>query len=324
MRRRDFIKGMVSSLAAWPLTARGQQANKIPIVGLLGTDSSVWRTWVAAFADRLRELGWIEGHTVQLEYGWSEARPERVADIAVDFIRQRVDVIVAVSGAIPIIRQATTSIPIVFPISVDPIGSGLITNLSSPSGNVTGLSLESIDLAGKRLELLRQIVPNLHRLAIIFHPAYSASALESREVQFAARAFDMEVVSHEFRRAEDLAPIFETLKREAEALYVVEDSLVSANSQRIVTLTLTSRIPAVFYNRDVVVAGGLMSYGPNFPNLFRRTAEIVDKILRGTKPADIPVEQPTKFEFVINLTTAKGLGLTVPPSLMSLADELIE
>jgi putative tryptophan/tyrosine transport system substrate-binding protein len=328
MKRREFItligRALARGAAVWPVAAWTQQAGKVPIIGVLGTDSVVWRPWITAFADRLRELGWVEGHTLNIEYRWSGARPERIADIAAEFVRQNVDVIVTVSGAIPLVRQATTAIPIVFAISVDPIGIGLITSLSRPNGNITGLSIEATDLAGKRLELLREVVPHLSRLAVIFHASYSASVLESHEVQAAGRTFGLEVMPHEIQRSEDIAPVFAALKGKVDALYVVEDSLVSANSARIIALTLSDQLPTVFYTRDLVLAGGLMSYGPNFPALFRRSAEFVDKILRGTKPADIPVEQPTKFELVINLKTAKSLGLKFPQTLLVAADEVIE
>jgi putative tryptophan/tyrosine transport system substrate-binding protein len=324
MRRRDFIALLNGVIGNWPLTARAQQAGKLPTIGVLGTNSTVWRPWTAAFSERLRELGWVDGQNIAIQYRWSEARPERVSEIAAEFVRLKTDVIVTVSGAIPIVRRQTTTIPIVFPISVDPIGMGLITNLSRPSGNVTGLSIESTDVAGKRLQYLREIVPHLRRLAIIFHGSYSAAVIENDAVQVAAHTLGLEVAPREIRRAEDIAPAFEAFKGQADALYVVEDSLISVNSERIVGLTLRDRLPTVFYAREVASAGGLLSYGPSYPALFRRAADFVDKILRGTKPDDIPVEQPTKFELVINLRTAKILGVTIPQTLLATADEVIE
>ena len=214
-------------------------------------------------------------------------------------------------------KQATSAIPIVFAVAADPVGSGLVASLARPGGNVTGLSIQAPDLAGKRLELLREVVPGLRRLAILANVGNPGAVLEMGEVQAAAHTLGIEVVTLEIRRAEDIAPAFEALKGRAEALYVVADPLVNTNRVRINTLALAARLPTMYDSREYVEAGGLMSYGPNFPDLFRRAGDYVDKILRGAKPADLPVEQPTKFDLVINLTTAKALGLTVPPSLLA-------
>ena len=274
---------------------------------------------------RLRELGWIEGRTVAIEYRWAEGRSERFAEIAAEFVRLKVDVIVtAGTAAVVAAKQATSVIPIVFAAAGDPVGTGLVASLARPGGNVTGLSNQSADLAGKRLELLREVVPGLRRLAIMANVGNPIGVLEMGEVQAAARTLGLEVVTLEIRRAEDIAPAFEALKGRADALYVVTDPLVNTNRIRINTLALGARLPTMHGIREYVEAGGLMSYGPNFPDLFRRAADYVDKILRGAKPADIPVEQPTKFDLVINLTTAKALGLDVPPTLLARADEVIE
>ena len=273
---------------------------------------------------RLRELGWIEGRTIAIEYRWSEGRPERNAEIAAEFVRLKVDVIVTNNFALPTLMQATEVIPIVFPLGTDPVGGGLVASLARPGGNVTGLSMQSADLAGKRLELLREVLPRLRRLAIIGNVGNPQAVLEMGEVQTVARGLGIEVAPLEIRRAEDITPAFEALKAQADALYVVGDALVNANRTRIMTLSLSARLPTIFNARSFVEAGGLMSYGPNFSDQFRRTAELVDKILRGTKPGDIPVEQPSRFELVINLTTAKGLGLTIPDSFLLRADEVIE
>jgi ABC-type uncharacterized transport system substrate-binding protein len=323
MRRRRFI-GFLGGLAVLPFAAGAQPGSRLPIIGFLGPDASSWNPWTAAFAKRLRELGWTEGRTIAIEYRWSEGRPGRVAEIAAEFVRLKVDVIVTVGSAVPTLKQATAVIPIVFAVATDPLGDGLVTNLARPGGNITGLSQQSTDLVGKRLELLRNVVPNLHRLAIMANVGYPGAVLEIREVQAAARALGIDVASLEIRRAEDVAPAFASLRPAADALYVAGDALVNANRTRIITLSLTARLPTIFYSRDFVQAGALMSYGPNYTDELRRAADLVDKILHGTKPGDIPVEQPTKFEFVINLTTAKALGLTIPASYLSLADELIE
>jgi putative ABC transport system substrate-binding protein len=290
----------------------------------LGADATVWGPWTAAFVARLRELGWIEDRTIAIEYRWDGGHAERDTEIAAEFVRLKVNVMVANGATIAALKQATAVIPIVFPVAIDPVGGGLVASLARPGGNVTGLSDRATDTAGKRLELLREVVPRLRRLAIIVDVGYPSAVLEMGEVQVAARTLGLEVVTLEVRRGEDIAPAFEGSKAKADALYVVQDALIAANRTRIITLALGARLPTIFKTRDYVQAGGLMSYGPNFPALFRRAAELVDKILRGTKPGDIPVEQPTKFDLVVNLTTAKVLGLTLPESFLLRADEVIE
>jgi len=324
MRRREFITLFGSAAISWPLAAQAQQAGKLPTIGFLGADASAFIPWTAAFVQRLGELGWIDGHTVAIEYRWSEGRPERAAEIAAEFVRLKVDVIVTYGTAVPFVKQATTVIPVVFTIANDPVGGGLVASLARPGGNITGLSMQSTDLAGKRFELLREVVPGLRRLAIMVHVGSPQAVLEMSEVQAAARALGLEVAPLEIQRAEDIADASAALTAKADALYVVADALFAANRTRIITLALGARLPTTLPTRDYVQAGGLMSYGANYPALFRRDAEIVDKILRGTKPADIPIEQPTKFDLVINLTTAKALGLEVPHNLLVLADEVIE
>jgi putative ABC transport system substrate-binding protein len=274
--------------------------------------------------ERLRELGWIDGRTIAIEYRWTEGRPERTTEIAAEFVRLKVDVIVTFGTAVPIVKQATTVIPVVFAIAQDPVGGGLVASLAKPGGNVTGLSLQASDVAGKRVELLREVVPQLRRLAILVDFGNPQSVLEMGEVQAAARMLGIEVAPLAIRRAEDIAPAFEALKPQADALYVVTNALINANRTRIITLALGARLPTIFNTRDLVQAGGLMSYGPKNSDLFRHSADYVDKILRGVKPGDIPVEQPTKFEFVFNLTTAKALAVTVPSSLLARADEVIQ
>jgi putative tryptophan/tyrosine transport system substrate-binding protein len=324
VRRRDFIKVIAGSMTAWPLAARAQRPGKLPTIGFLGTDALVWSPYTAAFVQRLRELGWIEGRTIAIEYRWSEGHPARNAEIAAEFVRMKVDVILTNTTAAGTVKQATSVIPIVFPLGIDPVGGGLIGSLAQPGGNVTGVTNQQSDLAGKRLELLREVLPRLRRLAIIGNVGSPQAVLEMGEVQAGARTFGLEVAPLEIRRAEDVAPAFESLKDQADALYVVGDALVAANRTRIITFSLSARLPTIVGIREFAQAGVLMSYGPNFSDQFRRAAELVDKILRGTKPGDIPVEQPTKFELVINLTTAKALGLTMPPTLLARADQIIE
>ena len=325
MMRRDFITLLGGAVAALPLAARAQQPAKLPTIGYLGTAAaSAWAPWTAAFVQRLRELGWIEGRTVAIQYRWAEGRAERWAEIASEFVRLKVDVIVSGGNAAVVAKQASTVIPIVFALVDDPVGMGLVASLARPGGNVTGLSVQQTELAGKRFELLREVVPGLRRLAIIANAEYPFAMLEMAEFQTAARTLGLDVAPFEIRRAEDIVPAFEALEGRADALYVVGDALVITHRIRINTLALAARLPTIHVAREFVESGGLMSYGPNFADLFRRAADYVDKILRGTKPAEIPVEQPTKFDLVINLTTAKALGLTIPESFLLRADEVIE
>ena len=325
MRRREFIALLGGASVAWPIAARAQQAGKLPTIGFLGAaTSSAWSQWVAAFVQRLRELGWIEGRTVAIEFRWAEGRPERSAEIAAEFVRLKVDVIVTSGAALLEAKQATSSIPTVFAIANDPVGSGFVANLARPGGNITGLSLQGTELAGKRLALLREVVPDFHRLAILANSNNRGAVLEMSEVETTARTLGLTVVTAEIRRAEDIAPALESLKGRADALYITTDGLLNAYRLRISILALGLQLPTMHGFREFVDVGGLMSYGANYPDLFRRAAEYVDKILRGAKPGDIPVEQPTKFDFVINLTTAKALGLTIPESFLLRADEVIE
>jgi putative ABC transport system substrate-binding protein len=326
MRRREFITLLGGAAAAWPLTARAQQPAKLPTIGFLGAaTSSVASQWVIAFEKRLRELGWIEGRTVAIEYRWAEARTERYSEIAAELVGLKVDVIVTWASA-PVLaaKQATMLIPIVFAAQMDPVGAGVVASLARPGGNVTGLSIQQTDTAGKRLELLREVVRNLGRLAIMGNAGAPGAVLEMREVQATARTLGLEVTTREIRQAEDIAPAIEVLKSRADALYVATDPLVFTNRIRINTLALNARLPTIYGSREYVDAGALMSYGPNFSDLFRRAADYVDKILRGAKPGDIPVEQPTKFDLVINRKTAKALGIDVPPTLLARADDVIE
>ena len=324
MKRREFIT-LLGGAAAWPLAARAQQGSRLPTIGFLGTGTpSAWSHWVAAFAQRLRELDWIEGRTVAIEYRWAEGRSERYTEIATEFVRLKVDVIVTVGTAVAAAKQATSTIPIVFAIAVDPVGSGMVASLAHPGGNATGLSVQSTELAGKRIELLREVLPNLRSLAIIADMSYSGSVLEAAEAQAAARKVGIDVDVLEIRRAQDIVPAFDALKSGAQALYVCPDALVNANHARINTLALGARLPTIHPFREYLGAGGFMSYGVNNADMFRRAGDFVDKILKGAKPADLPVEQPTKFELVINLTTAKALGLKIPESFLLRADEVIE
>jgi putative ABC transport system substrate-binding protein len=273
----------------------------------------------------MREHGWIEDRTVVIEYRWAEGRGERFAEIATEFVGLKVDVIVtAGTDAVVAAKKATSVIPIVFGTAGDPVANGLVASLARPGGNVTGLSNQSADIAGKRIELLREVVPSLRRLGIMANIASYIGVLEMRDALAVARTLGLGVAMLEIRKANDIAPAIEALKGGADALYVVTEPLVNTNRVQINALALAAGLPTLHGQRPYVEAGGLMSYGANIPNLFRRAADMVDKILRGTKPSDIPVEQPTKFDLVINLATARALGLQVPEKVLALADEVIE
>ena len=326
LKRREFITLLGGALATWLIASRALQAAKLPTIGFLGqTTRSGGSEWIAAFVQRLHELGWNEGRTIAIEYRWAEGREERFAELAAELVRLKVDVIVT-SGtpAVMASKQATSDIPIVFATAGDPVGNNLVASLARPGGNVTGLSILGADLAGKRLELLREVVPGLHRLAIIGNVGNPFTVLEMGQVQAAASTLGLEVATLEIRRAQDIAPAFEALKGRGEALYVCADALANTNRIRINILAVGARLPTMHGSGDYVEAGGLMSYGANFPDQFRRAADYVDKILHGAKPGTIPIEQPTKFDLIVSLITAKALGLTVPPPLIGRADEVIE
>jgi putative tryptophan/tyrosine transport system substrate-binding protein len=311
MKRRDFITLLGSAVTSLPLVTRAQQPAKLPIIGFLGPTSLLgWRAYVPAFTQRLGELGWIDGRTATIEYRWADGREERYSEIADEFVRSKVDV--------------TSVIPIVLAVSNDPVGDGLVASLARPGGNVTGLSVIAPELVGKRLESLREVLPRLRRLAILGNAGYPAAVLEMSELEAAARKLGLAVDTLAVRTAEDIAAVMETLRGRSDALYVCPDSLTATNSIRLGALALKAQIPTMHGVREFVEDGGLMSYGPNLTELFRRAGDYVDKILRGAKPGDLPIEQPTKFELVINLKTAKALGVAVPEALLARADDVIE
>ena len=326
MRRREFIAFVGTTAVAWPFAARAQQTGKVPTIGILGPNTlSVNNLRLGALTQRLREFGWIEGRTIAIEYRWAEGREDHAAEIAAEFVRLAVNVMVT-WGTTHVIaaKHATSIIPIVFAAAGDPVGTGLVASLAHPGGNVTGLSLENSDLASKRVALLREIVPGLSRLAIFGNVASPNVVLEMGETRTAARALGLEVVMSEIRRGDDITPAIEALRGSAEALYLCGDPLATLYQIRINTLAHGARLPTMASYREFVASGGLMSYGPDYIDLFRRAADLVDKVLRGTNPANIPVEQPTKFSLIINLTTAKALGLTIPEAFLARADEIIE
>src|SRR5262249_34414734 len=324
MRRREFVT-LLGGVATWPLAARAQGVKR-PTIGLLGGATASARTqWTAAFVQRLRELGWVEGKTVAIEYSWVEGRFERSPAIIAEFVRLKVDVIVTHATLnVLAAKQVTSVIPIVFASAGDPVGNGLVTSLARPGANVTGLSVQSTDLVHKSVELLRDLLPKLGRVAILYHVGNPVTALQTDAVKAVAGRFGVAVVIVEIRGAEDIATAIEALEGRSDALIIPSEPLYNTNRTQINSSTLRAQLPTIYFDRVYVDTGGLMSYGPNWPSFWRRAAELVDKTLRGAKPADIPVEQPRTFELVINLKTAKTLGLEIPPTLLARADEVIE
>jgi putative ABC transport system substrate-binding protein len=321
----EFIAGLsvATSLGVWPLATFAQGPPKS--LGFLGAaDATSYTQWIAAFVRRLRELGWIEGRTVAIEYRWAEGSSKRATEFLDEFVRLKVDVIVTTGAALLASGHATSPIPVVLATSNDPIGSGLISSLARPGGNITGLSNQQSDLASKRLELLRQVIPNFRRLAVLANADNSASMIEMREVETTARTVGLEAIPAEVRRAEEISPALEMLKGRVEALYICSDFFIFTHRAHINSLALSLQLPTIYSESENVEMGALMSYGPSFSDMFRRAADFVNKILRGAKPADLPVEQPMKFYLAINVGTAKALGLTVPETLLATADDVIQ
>jgi putative ABC transport system substrate-binding protein len=326
MRAQALLAALIATIGAWPFAAPAQaQPARLPTIGFLGASSASGQAeWTAAFVERLRELGWIEGQTVRIEYRWAEGRNERFAEFADEFVRLNVDVILTDGGATLAAKRVTSAIPIVFAVAADPLGGGYVASLARPGGNVTGSSVQASDTAGKRLGLLREALPDLTRVAVLVNPSYPATLLETRELEAAADKLGIEVVRAEIRKPGEIAPAINAVKDRAEALYVCTDSFANSNRAAINAAALAAGLPTMQGFRDATRAGGLMSYGANFPALFRRAAEKVDMILRGAKPGDLPVEQPSRFDLVINLKTAETLGVNIPAALYAAAEELIE
>ncbi len=324
MKRREFFVA-ISGVALGPMIAHAQRTGHLPVVGVLGTGTaSSWRHYADAFEARLQELGWQHERTVSIQYRWAEGRSERFAEIAAEFVRAKVDVIVTGGGAVMAAKQITSSIPIVFALANDPVGTGLVASLARPGGNVTGLSQQAPDLAAKRIEILREFVPGMRQVAVLGNAGYPAAVLEMKEVMDAAGRQGIETLSADIRRSEDIAPAILAIAGKAQALYVVADPLAGSNQVAINTLASRAKLPTMHGIREYAESGGFLSYGPSIAGLFHRAAEYVDRILRGAKPANLPVEQPTHFELVVNLKTAQVLGLTVPQAALERADEVIE
>jgi putative ABC transport system substrate-binding protein len=326
VRRREFIALVGAAAATWPLGGYAQQLGKILTIGLIGANTeAVDRPRIAAFVQRLGELGWVQGRNIVIDYRSAGGIVERVGEFRAEFVRLPVAVLLTAGDAqVLAAMRAAPTIPIVFFAAGDPVGNGLVASLARPGGNVTGRSLQLTDTAGKRVELLREITPALRRVAFFGNFTNPTVALERDAAEAAARKLGLENIRSEIKAAEDIPAAIEQLKGRAEALYVCADPLISSNTARINELALEARLPNMHTYAYSVEAGGLISYGPDFPDLWRRGADTVDKILKGERPANIPVEQPTKFDLVINLKTAKALGLIVPPILLATADEMIE
>ena len=326
MRRREFIGVLYGAAATWSLAAQAQQPARTPTIGFLGAASpELASPWVSAFVKRLNALGWVEGRNLHIEYRWAGARSELYSEIAAEFSSRKVDVIVTWASAPTLAaKRATATIPIVFAAQMDPVRAGVVDSLARPGGNITGMSIQQTDTAGKRIELLREVVPGLARLAVLANAGAPGAMIEMHEVSETARRLGLEVVQFEVGQAADIVAAFATLKGQAEALYVATDPLIFTDRFEINAMAQRRRLPTIYGGREYADAGGLMSYGPNWADLFRRAAEQVDKILRGAKPAEIPVEQPTKFDLVVNLKAAKAMGLDLPASLLARADEVIE
>ena len=325
MRRRQFI-ALLGGAAAWPLAAQAQQAAKVFRIGFLFYGSSGPSPELDAFQQGLREFGYIEGQNIAVEYRFASGQVERLRDLATELVRLKPDVIVTpATPASLAAKQATGTIPIVFAGVADAVGAGLIANLARPDGNVTGLTSISAELGGKRLELLKRLVNNASRVAVLYNPDDRSNVLLLKELQEAAPALTLTLQPFEVREPSEFEGAFAAMTRDrADAMFGAAGILTFQHRQTIVDLAANSRLPTLWGHRQFVEAGGLMSYAVNFYDQIRRTAAYVDQILKGAKPGDLPVQQPTKFEFILNLKTAKALGLTIPPDVIAIADEVTE
>jgi putative tryptophan/tyrosine transport system substrate-binding protein len=326
MKRRDFL-GVLGGAAAWPLAARAQQPTTVQRVGYLSDESRSFG--LASFElviKTLRELGYVEGRNIVFESRYADGKHDLLLGFAAELVHQRVDVIVAVgTPAAQAAKNATEAIPIVFSRVADPIALGLVTSLARPTGNLTGVSVVTTDLDAKRLQILTEVIPGIERVGVLWEPTFPSAPLELTKIEHAARLLNIELESIGVRRAEELeAAMYAVVGRRGQALIVVPGLLFTEQRQRIAEIAIKNRLPTMLSRREHVEAGGLMSYGTNYSDMYRRAANYVYKLLKGTKPSDLPVEQPTKFELVINLKTAKLLGITVPPTLLTRADEVIE
>jgi putative ABC transport system substrate-binding protein len=328
MRRREFIALLWGATVSWPPPSHAQRPPKIHRIGYLGAGAkSVLPAGLDAFRQQLRQLGYDEGRNILIEYRWGGEQDDRLIGLARELVNLPVEVIV-VEGHTPAItaaKRATDSIPIIMAVSGDPVHTGLVASLARPGGNVTGLTILTPDLAAKRLEILNEVLPKLGRVAVLWNAANPVKLLDWQETQSAARKMGLELQSIEVRNSADIDAVLHKPRMDrADALVVFSDGLINAHRKNIVDFAVSNRLPGMYPYREFVIEGGLISYAPSYTDLFRRAAIYVDKVLQGASPANLPVEQPTKFELIINLKVAKALDLTVPPSLLARADEVIE
>ena len=325
MKRLFRLFLIIAFLSAGPV-AEAQQPARSPRIGILLPPSASFNSArVEAFRQRLRELGYVEGKNIFFEYRYAEGKLERLPDLAAELVRLKVDVIVAAGPAGPAAKKATATIPIVFATFANPVGSGLVSSLARPGGNITGLSLMTPDLDGKRLELLKESFPKVARVAFLWMPSGSMGNVPLKDMEAAAKALGVKLQSLEVRSLDDFESAFARAKRDgAQALITYPGPLINTQQRQVLDFAAKKRLPAMYPNSEFVEAGGLMSYSPNYTDLFRRAADFVDKILKGTKPADIPVEQPMKFEFIVNLKTAKQIGVTIEPNVLVRANRVIK
>jgi putative tryptophan/tyrosine transport system substrate-binding protein len=326
MRRREFLVLLTGAAAAWPLTAAAQQPGKLARIGYLGFGTAfAWSTRVEAMRAGLRDLGYIEGKNIVIEFRWAETI-DRLGELAAELVRMNVDVIFATASTeVDVARQATKTIPIVFATHADPVGIGHVASLARPGGNITGLTMVLTDIVAKELEILKEALPHAQRIGVLWSPTMASHALALQEVEAARERLRIQVHTVPARTAQDFDGAFATMARErVECVLVVSSSLTRAEHKLLAELTLKHQLPGMFGTRDNVEAGGLMSYAPDLHDLTRRAASYIDKILKGAKPAELPVEQASKYQLVINLKTAKALGLIIPPTLLARADEVIE
>ena len=326
MKKRVFVAILFAGLFALSFPAEAQQQAKVPRIGYLsGASLSAISARIEALRQGLRELGYVEGKNIVIEWRWAEGKPDRLPDLAAELVRLKVDIIVSAGPAVtPRLKEATKTIPIVMAQDNDPIGNGFVSSLARPGGNITGLATLAPELSGKQLELLKEIIPRLSRVAVLGSPTEPGNAQTLREIELAAAAFSVKIQNLDVQGPNDFETVFRAAsKGRAEAALVLVSTIFNSHRTQVIELAVKSQLPAIFYSAEYVELGGLMAYGPSYTDLYRRTATYVDKILKGAQPADLPVEQPTKFELVINLKTAQQIGLTIPPNVLARADKVI-
>ena len=325
MNRRELLGIVVGGTSfVWTAAGSAQQPKRLPIIGFLGVNLAMWAPWTEAFVSRLNALGWVDGKTAKLEFRWAQGRPDLHEQFADEFIKLGADVIWASGAALTAVMRATSTIPVVF-VANDAVATGAVKTLARPGGNATGISLQALDSANKRYELLFEAVPAIRRLALMADANFAQSMFELQSIQALANKSGVATIPLEIRRTEDIRPALDRATAEgADALYVVINELLNANRLLIVDAARAAKLPSIYGTHDWVRSGGLMSYGPNFPALWARSADFVDRILRGAKPETIPVEQPTRFELVVSLKTARAIDLKVPETFLARADDVIE